>query len=101
MSSWRRLTIAAVTRTWIHGRCSRPSSACSRICVGYEVDGDVIDYLPLDLAKAKPVYKSFPGWERTEGIREWDALPEAAKTYLNAIEALTETKIGMVRNNFV
>jgi len=67
-----------------------------KVCVGYEVDGDVIDYLPLDLAKAKPVYKSFPGWERTEGIREWDALPEAAKTYLNAIEALTETKIGMV-----
>lgn len=67
-----------------------------KVCVGYEVDGEVIDYMPLDLEYAKPVYKSFPGWEKTEGVREWDALPETAKTYLNAIEALTETKIGMV-----
>jgi len=67
-----------------------------KVCVGYEVDGEVIDYMPLDLEQAVPVYQSFPGWDRTEGIREWDALPETAKTYLGAIEKLTETKIGIV-----
>ncbi|MHC3993487.1 adenylosuccinate synthase [Thiomicrolovo sp. ZZH C-3] len=67
-----------------------------KVCVGYEVDGEVIDYMPLDLEAATPVYKSFPGWERTEGVREWDALPETAKAYLSEIEKLTETKIGMV-----
>ncbi|MBD3800592.1 MAG: adenylosuccinate synthase [Campylobacterales bacterium] len=67
-----------------------------KVCVGYEVDGEVIDYMPLDLEAATPVYKSFPGWERTEGVREWDALPETAKAYLGEIEKLTETKIGMV-----
>jgi len=67
-----------------------------KVCVGYETGGEVIDYMPLDLEEAKPVYKSFPGWEKTEGIREWDALPETAKAYLKEIEKLTETKIGMV-----
>ncbi|WP_345972842.1 adenylosuccinate synthase [Sulfurimonas diazotrophicus] len=67
-----------------------------KVCVGYEVGGEVIDYLPLDLEAATPVYKSFPGWERTEGVREWDALPETARAYLSEIEKLTETKIGMV-----
>jgi adenylosuccinate synthase len=67
-----------------------------KVCVGYETDDGVIDHVPLSLESAKPVYKSFPGWETTVGIREWDALPETAKAYLRAIEALTETKIGMV-----
>jgi adenylosuccinate synthase len=60
------------------------------------VDGAVIDYMPLDLEKAEPVYRSFPGWEKTEGVRQWDDLPETAKTYLLEIERLTQTKIGMV-----
>ena len=67
-----------------------------KVCVGYDVDGEVVDYVPLELERAKPVYKSFPGWEKTAGIRSWDALPEAARNYLRAIEALTETRIGMV-----
>ncbi|WP_345970412.1 adenylosuccinate synthase [Sulfurimonas sp. HSL1-6] len=67
-----------------------------KVCVGYEVGGEVVDYMPLDLEAATPVYKSFPGWERTEGVREWDALPETARAYLSEIEKLTETKIGMV-----
>ena len=67
-----------------------------KVCVGYEVDGEQIDYMPLDLEQANPIYRTFPGWEKTEGIREWDALPETAQAYLNEIERLTETKIGMV-----
>jgi adenylosuccinate synthase len=67
-----------------------------KICVGYEIDGETIDYMPLDIERVKPVYQSFPGWEKSEGIRTWDALPETAKTYLKAIETLTDTKIGMV-----
>lgn len=67
-----------------------------KVCVGYEIDGEVIDYMPMDIGAAKPVYKSFPGWERTEGIREWEALPATAKAYLSEIEKLTQTRIGMV-----
>lgn len=66
------------------------------VCTGYEVNGEVIDYLPLDLENVKPVYKSFPGWEKTEGVRRFEDLPVTAQQYLRAIEELTQTKIGMV-----
>lgn len=67
-----------------------------QICIGYEVNGEVIDYLPLDLENVKPVYKTFPGWDKTEGVRRFDDLPVTAQQYLRAIEELTQTKIGMV-----
>lgn len=67
-----------------------------KVCVGYEVDGETIDFMPLDVEQATPVYRTFPGWDKTEGIREWDALPQTARDYLLALEVLTETKIGMV-----
>ncbi|MCK9374045.1 MAG: adenylosuccinate synthase [Sulfuricurvum sp.] len=66
------------------------------VCTGYEVNGEVIDYLPLDLDNVKPIYKSFPGWEKTEGVRRFEDLPITAQQYLRAIEELTQTKIGMV-----
>lgn len=67
-----------------------------KVCVAYEVDGKQIDYMPLDLETAKPVYKSFKGWDKTEGARSWDELPVEAQTYIKAIEELTATKVGMI-----
>ncbi|MDD5717194.1 MAG: adenylosuccinate synthase [Sulfuricurvum sp.] len=67
-----------------------------QVCVGYEVNGEVIDYLPLDLENVKPIYKTFPGWEKTEGVRRFEDLPVTAQEYLRAIEELTQTKIGMI-----
>lgn len=66
------------------------------VCVAYEVNGEVIDYFPLDLENVKPVYKTFPGWEKTEGVRRFEDLPLTAQQYLRAIEELTQTKIGMI-----
>ncbi|MGD9716525.1 MAG: adenylosuccinate synthase [Sulfuricurvum sp.] len=67
-----------------------------QVCVGYEVDGKVIDYLPIDLENVKPVYQTFPGWKSTVGVRSFDALPKEAQEYLKALEAFTGTKIGMI-----
>jgi len=67
-----------------------------KVCVAYEVDGKEIDYMPLDLETAKPVYKSFKGWDKTEGARSWDELPSEAQDYIKAIEELTATKVGMI-----
>ncbi|MDD2828035.1 MAG: adenylosuccinate synthase [Sulfuricurvum sp.] len=67
-----------------------------QVCVGYEVNGEVIDYMPLDLENVKPVYKTFAGWDKTEGVRNFDDLPETAQIYLKALEELTQTKIGMI-----
>ena len=37
-----------------------------KMCVGYELNGKKIDYLPAaleDQLKVKPIYKSFKGWK--------------------------------------
>jgi adenylosuccinate synthase len=67
-----------------------------KICTHYEVGGETIDYLPLELDDVTPVYKSFKGWDKTEGVRTFDDLPQTAKDYIQAIEKLTETKVGLV-----
>ncbi|MFV0481743.1 MAG: adenylosuccinate synthase [Campylobacteraceae bacterium] len=67
-----------------------------KICVAYEIDGKKIDYLPENLNDAKPVYEELEGWDKVEGIREYDKLPKAAKNYLKRMEELTKTKIGLI-----
>ncbi|HBM36734.1 adenylosuccinate synthase [Sulfuricurvum sp.] len=67
-----------------------------QVCVAYEINGEVIDYMPLDLENVKPVYKTFAGWDKTEGVRRFEDLPSTAQEYLRAIEELTQTKIGMI-----
>jgi len=67
-----------------------------KICVGYEFDGEVIEYVPYELEGIKPVYKSFKGWSSVEGIRDYEKLPLEAKEYIKAIEELTQTKVGVI-----
>ncbi len=53
------------------------------ICIGYEIDGKVTDEIPADvqgLEQIKPRYTTLKGWrESTEGITEFDKLPQAAQ----------------------
>jgi adenylosuccinate synthase len=69
------------------------------VCTGYEIDGKVTDEIPADvqgLEKIKPVYTKLKGWrESTEGITEFDRLPEAAREYLRFQERESGAKIGM------
>ncbi len=67
-----------------------------KVCVAYEVDGKKINYVPYDLEDAKPIYKIFAGWDKTEGIRDFDQLPETAKSYIEALELMIGTKIGII-----
>jgi adenylosuccinate synthase len=70
------------------------------ICVGYEIAGKVTDEIPADvqgLEKIKPVYTRMKGWRSsTEGIREFDKLPQAAREYLRFQERESGAIIGMV-----
>jgi adenylosuccinate synthase len=70
------------------------------ICVGYERDGKVSDEIPADvqgLERVKPVYTTLKGWRAsTEGVTEFDNLPEAAQEYLRFQERESGAKIGMV-----
>ena len=67
-----------------------------KVCVAYEVEGEQIDYVPYDLEDAKPIYQTFPGWEKTEGVRSFEELPETAQSYIAALEAMIGTKIGII-----
>ncbi len=67
-----------------------------KVCVAYEVDGKRVDYIPYDLEDAKPVYESFAGWEKVEGISEYEQLPQNAKNYISELEKLVGTKVGII-----
>ncbi len=67
-----------------------------KVCVAYEFEGKEIDYVPYDLEDVKAVYQTFPGWEKTEGVRRFEDLPESAKSYILALEEMIGTKIGII-----
>jgi len=71
-----------------------------KVCVGYELNGNIIDYVPAsleDLALCKPVYEEFDGWDSSvEAARTYEDLPSDAKIYLKRIEELTDTKVSIV-----
>jgi len=71
-----------------------------KMCVSYELNKKKIDYLPVagdDQLKVKPVYKVFKGWKSsTQGIKEFDKLPENAKIYVKEIEKFVEAKISSI-----
>jgi adenylosuccinate synthase len=67
-----------------------------KVCTAYEFEGKEIDYVPYDLEDVKPVYQTFPGWEKTEGARRFEDLPESARSYILALEKMIGTKIGII-----
>ncbi len=67
-----------------------------KVCVAYEYNGEEIDYIPQDLENVKPIYKTFKGWEKSEGARKFEELPAQAQEYIRAIEEITNTKVGLI-----
>jgi adenylosuccinate synthase len=71
-----------------------------RICTGYKLRGEVIDYLPAsaqDQAACEPVYEEIDGWEGTTvGARSWADLPAQAIKYIRRIEELIECPVASV-----
>ncbi len=70
------------------------------VCVGYEINEKVTDEIPADvrgLEAIKPRYTTLKGWRQsTEGITEFDKLPQAAREYLIFQERESGARIGMV-----
>ena len=71
-----------------------------KMCIAYEINGKKIDYLPAavdDQLKVKPIYKIFEGWKSsTNGIKNFNDLPEKAKIYIKELEKFIETKISSI-----
>ncbi len=38
-----------------------------KICTSYEVNGEIIKYMPSDLENVKPVYEEIAGWDSVVG----------------------------------
>ena len=67
-----------------------------KVCAAYEYEGERIEYVPSDLENVKPLYIELDGWERVEGVSRFADLPTEAKYYIEVLEELTETKIGII-----
>ncbi len=70
------------------------------VCVGYRLDGEVIDHLPAATAlqaRVEPVYETMDGWsESTRGARSWAELPAQAVKYVRRIEELIEAPVALL-----
>jgi adenylosuccinate synthase len=71
-----------------------------KICTGYMLDGEKLDYLPTaadQQARVTPIYEEMEGWhESTEGARSWADLPGAAIKYVRRIEELIQCPVAML-----
>jgi len=71
-----------------------------KICVGYCLNGKVIQHVPSNLEvleSCEPVYEELDGWRReVKGAKKISELPAQAQRYLKRIEELTHVKIAMV-----
>ncbi len=71
-----------------------------KICVGYDLDGKRMDYLPTaanEQARCTPIYEEMEGWsESTAGARSWAQLPGAAIKYVRRIEELIQCPVALL-----
>ncbi len=60
-----------------------------KVCIEYELDGQRLNQVPLDLAAlghVKPIYETLPGWQsETTGLTAFDSLPTRARDYLKFV----------------
>ena len=71
-----------------------------KVCVGYELDGEVLDYFPStakELSRVKPIYETLPGWmTNTTHIKRFEELPKEAENFIKFIEDYLETEVPIV-----
>ena len=67
-----------------------------KVCVGYELEGERIDYFPSELDGVEPVYVELEGWDKSEGVTKWEDLPNNAKKYIEFLEERIGVKIKYV-----
>jgi adenylosuccinate synthase len=71
-----------------------------KVCTGYMLDGEEIDYLPASQgaqARVQPVYETLEGWqETTAGARSWADLPAQAVKYVRYIEELIGAPVALL-----
>jgi len=71
-----------------------------KICIGYKLDGENIDYLPIaseDQFRVEPIYEDLKGWSvSTYGARSWGELPAEAIKYVKRLEELIGCSVSLL-----
>ena len=71
-----------------------------QICVGYKIDGEPINGLPVVVdrfAECEPIYEEWPGWQAsTVGLTDYADLPGKARNYLERIEELAGIPLDII-----
>ncbi len=71
-----------------------------KICTGYRIGGERLDYLPphaADQARVEALYEEVEGWPgSTHGARSWADLPARAIKYVRRIEELIRCPVALV-----
>jgi adenylosuccinate synthase len=71
-----------------------------KVCIGYRLNGEVIDYFPSGMtaqANVEPIYETLEGWSQsTEGARTFGDLPATAVKYVRRIEELIECPVSLL-----
>jgi adenylosuccinate synthase len=71
-----------------------------KICTNFKLSGKKLTHYPTDaqtLEAVEPVYQTLKGWQTNiSDIRSYGKLPKEAKTYIEAMSTMLDTKIWMV-----
>jgi adenylosuccinate synthase len=71
-----------------------------KVCTGYRLAGDEIDYLPAGQkaqGAVEPIYEELEGWpESTRGARSWKALHANAVKYVRRVEELIGAPVALL-----
>lgn len=67
-----------------------------KVCVGYKKDGEILQSYPFSLDGVEPVYREFNGFDKTYGVREFEALPKEAKDYILELEKILGVRISTI-----
>jgi adenylosuccinate synthase len=71
-----------------------------KLCTGYKLDGQLLDYLPASSAaqaRVQPIYETMEGWkQKTRGARSWVDLPATAIKYVRRVEELIGAPVAML-----
>lgn len=71
-----------------------------KLCTSYKYDGEMLELPPLGadaIEQCEPIYEEMPGWtESTEGVRDYDSLPENAKKYLARMQEIVGVPVDII-----
>jgi len=71
-----------------------------KICEAYEIHGERTTDFPShidDLAQAKPVYRTLPGWKKDiTNVRRLEDFPKEARHYIDMVAELLDSPVGFV-----